>query len=65
MRFNHLRRGELIGVLGGVAVVCPFAAHAQRPAMPVVGTILVEIRVGPADLALMSNRQGAILVASH
>src|SRR5260370_36148267 len=39
MRLNRLKRRDVVTILGSMAVAWPFVAHAQQPAMPVVGLL--------------------------
>jgi putative ABC transport system substrate-binding protein len=57
MRIKHLRRREFITLLGGAAVVRPLAAHAQQPAMPVVGFLSLRSGDDTSDI-VAAFRQG-------
>src|SRR6185437_9876841 len=52
-----MRRREFISLLGGVAAAWPFAAHAQQPAMPVIG-FLGSRAAGEDPQLLSAFRQG-------
>jgi ABC-type uncharacterized transport system substrate-binding protein len=52
-----MRRREFINLLGSAATAWPFGAHAQQPAMPVVG-FLSGVAPGPFAQRLAAFRQG-------
>src|SRR6266545_3588575 len=66
-----MRRREFITLVGGAAVAWPLAAHAQQPAMPVIGVIgagsrsgfenlLTAFRLGLNDLGFVEGTNVAI-----
>ena len=50
-------RRELLAALGGAAAVCPLAARAQQPAMPVIG-VLDARSPGTTENSLRAFREG-------
>ena len=52
-----MRRREFIRLLGSAATAWPFSAHAQQPAMPVIG-FLSGLSPGPFAQRLAAFRQG-------
>jgi putative ABC transport system substrate-binding protein len=57
MRSNYLRRREFVTFLGSAAASWPLAAHAQQPAMPVIGFMNVGTPEGSA-VQVAAFRQG-------
>jgi putative ABC transport system substrate-binding protein len=52
-----MRRREFIRLFGSAATAWPFSAHAQQPAMPVIG-FLSGLSPGPFAQRLAAFRQG-------
>src|SRR5437660_233834 len=57
-----MRRREFIGLVSGAAVTWPLAAHAQQPAMPVVGFIN-GASLAPHNLAAFREGLKAVIEA--
>ena len=55
---SHIERRKFLATLGGVAATWPLAAHAQQPAMPVVGFLSTLSPSNMAANVMNEFRQG-------
>jgi len=66
-----MRRRDFITLLGGAAAAWPFAARAQRPAVPVIGLLssanpaLPDFRRGLADAGYVEGTNLTIEYRGH
>jgi len=60
----HSQRRECSVTLGGAAIACPLAAHAQQPAMPVIGVLNAAFAAAAMRLRAVALLAGALIVVS-